>query len=225
LDNDGTFERDEGSNPSFTKSEGRPAGTYTIGLRVTDDDGDAATTTRQLIVVSSVMKRAEKVAKRPDGARRFEFPPSLHLIDPGEYLLNGDDLISAGRKYRGKINASPFPAPLRQGKRQVRWVSLTNATFDSETGAVHGSGYALLRFPAGGRACLAFTVDLPNTGRTTGSFRILGGTGAAKGLHGKGVGSGKFDGSAVSVRGRIRVDFHGNKHYSLGRSGCAPLLG
>jgi hypothetical protein len=225
LDNDGTFERDEGSNPSFTKSEGRPAGTYTIGLRVTDDGGDAATTTRQLIVISSVMKRAAKVAKRLHGARRFEFPPNLHLIDPGQYLLNGDDLISAGRKYRGKISASPFPAALQHGKRQVRWVSLTNATFDGETGAVHGTGYALLRFPAGGRACLAFTLDLPGTGRTTGSFRILGGTGAAKGLHGKGVGSGNFEGSEVSVRGRLHADFHGNKHYSLSGSGCAPLLG
>ena len=227
LDNDGTFERDEGSNPVFTKLDEGFTRTYTIGLRVTDDDGDTATTTGQLIVKNPGDRLAgpKKIAQRVNGGRTFEFPPQLHSIDPGEAILNGTELMLLGRTDRGQIPASPFPASLRLRKREVRWVSTVDATVDSATSEGHGLGFALLTFPAGGRACMAFTVDAPADANAAGSFRILGGVGRARGMRGKGSGVGKVTREGVSLRGRLQVGFGGKKNFHLGRSSCAPLLG
>jgi hypothetical protein len=49
LDGDGSFETDSGTTASASRSYER-SGTYTVGLRVTDDDGDAGETTTQVAV-------------------------------------------------------------------------------------------------------------------------------------------------------------------------------
>jgi YD repeat-containing protein len=49
LDGNGSYETDTGSSPSASKTYAK-AGEYTVGLRVTDDDGVTATTTRTVTV-------------------------------------------------------------------------------------------------------------------------------------------------------------------------------
>jgi YD repeat-containing protein len=231
LDGNGTYELDTGSSPTTTQMEstngfGPYPKEYTAGLRVTDGGGATATTTREVIVDHPTPRLASpsKLAQRLAASKSFEFPPRLREVDPGELMLNGEELIIQGRVDRGRLPASAFPASLRRGKRKVRWVSSTDAVIDSASESGTGRGLALLRFPAGGRACMAFRVDSPPSGKAAGSFRILGGVARATGLRGRGMGEGRMTKDGIAVSGRIDLDFGGKRNFRLGKSDCAPLL-
>jgi hypothetical protein len=225
--NDGTYELDTGTSPTTTQMEPGNGfeGTYTVGLRVTDEDGATGTTTRDVIVQHPArVAPAAKLAQRLPVAEAFELPRRMRVVEAGEMMLNGDELIIQGRIDRGGLAAGMFPASLRRGKRKVRWLSSTDVVTDTVVGSGTGRGLAVLNFPAGGRACMAFRVDKPARGKADGSFRILGGVGRASGLRGRGTGEGKLTSDGLVLDGRLDLDFRGKRSFRLGRSDCAPLL-
>ncbi len=231
LDGNGTYELDTGTSPTTTQMEstngfGPYPAQYTAGLRVTDGLGETGTTTRDVNVdyPPPRLAPASKLEERLGASEEAEVAPMMHQVKPGELQINGDELIVMGRVDRGRIPATPFPASLRHGKRRVRWSSTTDAVIDTVAGSGSANGFALLNFPAGGRACMAFRVDSPPDGKAHGSFRILGGTGRASGLRGRGTGEGKVSDGGVAIDGRFDIGFGGKKHFQLGKSGCAPLL-
>lgn len=237
---DGIYELDTGQSPTLTEQEpgnGFP-GHYTVGLRVTDDGGAAGTTAREVIVehptprVAPAAELARRLATaksfafipRPATAESFSFPPRLRELEPGELILNGDELIIQGVVHRGRLPAAAFPASLRKGKRRVRWTSTADAVIDTVADSGRARGFALLKFPRGGRACMAFRAAAPSRGKAHGSFRIVGGVGRASGLRGRGAGEGRPTPNGVAVRGRLDLDFGGKENFRLGRSRCASLL-
>jgi PKD domain len=225
---DGTYELDTGSSPTLTEMEpgqGFP-GHYTVGLRVTDGDGATGTTTREVIVEhpSPRVASAVKLAPRIPEAETHDVSPRLRQVDPGELQINGDELIVQARMDRGRLPGSAFPAKLRRGKRWVRWKSSTDAVIDTKENAGTARGVALLSFPAGGRACMAFRVDSPPGRKADGAFRVLGGVARASGLRGRGVGEGKVTADGIVIDGRFDLDFGGKRNFRLGKSDCAPLL-
>jgi hypothetical protein len=229
LDNDGSYELDTGSSPTTTQmepsNESGEEGDHTVGLRVTDDQGLIGTTTRVVMVRHPTrVASASKLAQRLPKSKAVELPRRMRVVEPGELMLNGDDLIIEGRIDRGRLAATMFPASLRRGKRKVRWLSSTDLVTDTVVGSGMGRGLALLRFPAGGRACMAFRVDKPARGEADGTFRVLGGVGRAAGLRGRGMGEGRLTERGFVLDGRLDLDFGGKRNFRLGKSDCAPLL-
>jgi hypothetical protein len=232
LDGNGTYELDTGASPTATQMEstngfGPYPAQYTAGLRVTDGLGETGTTTRVVTVEHPPprLAPATKLTRRLTAAETLEVVPRMRQVDAGQLQVNGDELLVQDRIDRGRIPADPFPAKLRRGKRKVRWLSTTDVVIDSAAGGSgNARGFALLRFPAGGRACMAYRVDSPRNGKPGGSLRILGGVGRAKGLRGRGTGEAKLTRDGIVIDGRFDVAFGGKGSFQLGKSGCAPLL-
>jgi hypothetical protein len=234
LDGNGTYELDTGTSPTTTQMESTMGfgpdypRQYTAGLRVTDGAGETGTTTRAV----TVEHPPRRLARSAKSTRRLTLPearalaPRMRQVDAGQLQVNGDQLLVQDRIDRGRLPADPFPDRLRRGERKVRWLSNTDLVIDSTAGGSgNARGFALLRFPAGGRACMGFRVDSPLNGKPEGALRILGGAGRAKGLRGRGTGEAKMTRDGLVIDGRFDVGFGGRRQFQLGKSGCAPLLG
>lgn len=159
LDNDGTYELSTGANP-ITQHEGFSSpGDRTIGLRVSDDGGATAETTRVVAVQHaagasvSPARVALRLQRKSDS---FELAVSASEVDGGTPILNGEQLLVLGATGRGRAPARGVPAPLRDGRRRIRWAERADVSQDLTGDLVEFNGFALLRFPAGGLACVAF---------------------------------------------------------------------
>jgi hypothetical protein len=155
-------------------------------------------------------------------AGRFSADLAGSLADPGRVARRGRRLIGRGLVYKGDFRwRSGRGAALRRFRRGT-FVSTTSFAVDAPPGSdenplllgPRGSDttYALLRFRgSGGRGCLlARTRYRLRHGRVRsmrGTFRFLGGTGAAARLAGGGSFSRRDRAGAVTIRGRARASF------------------
>ena len=220
LDQIPGFERDTGTNPR-TSLFFDNRGTYSIGLRVIDDDGAVGTTTRNVLVRFSTDPR--RVPNRATDLPKFEFSPGGRQVNEGVFQLNGDELLLSRAKARGTLPADGFPAPLR-GSHDVRWAADYVVRNNIQTQEAETEAFVLLTFATGGRACLGVNVAGDGEGEPKGTFRVLGGIGKAARLRGLGTATGDLDDEGnpiVSGRGRFRLT--DSPDYGLGKGRCGPL--
>jgi hypothetical protein len=214
------FERDTGTNPR-TSAFYDNSGTYRVGLRVTDDDGVTATTTRDVVVRFS--PRTDRVARRASNLASFSLTPDGRDVNPGVFILSGDQLILDRAKARGTIPATGFPQPLR-GSHDVRWAADYVVTRSVESGEGEAEAWILLTFATGGRACLGATMWGLGTDDPRGSFRVVGGIGKAARLRGVGTAEpGLADHAHPTIEGQGRFRLADSPDFGLGRSKCGPL--
>jgi hypothetical protein len=227
LDGDGSYETDGGSNPVYVLKDGYPSvGDRTVGLQVTDDVGSVGTTTRTVMVRFSRRVQIEtRIQKRlSDSGEVFSLAPNGHTVDEGTPYVNGDELIISDVEARGRLPARLFPEELRRGMRKVRADAIVQASIDLETDLTRANGFALLTFPAGGRACLAFQATGSATATPSGRYRVLGGRGRdADRLRGVGTAEGMLTTSGIEINGQANFRLRGEQPFRLGRSGCGPL--
>lgn len=221
LDNlGGTFERDTGGIPN-TSTQFDNSGEYTVRLRVTDDEGATAVTSRQVVVRWPT--RTGRVPFRAGAMPKFEFAPSGREVNEGQYLLNGNELILNRAKARGTLPSAPFPEPLRGG-HDVRWATDYVVTTDIATGATDVEAFVLLTFATGGRACMGANLAGEDGENPVGSFRVIGAIGKASRLRGLGTATGSIDESGRPVvKGQGRFRLADEARFGLGKSRCGPL--
>ncbi len=220
LDQIPGFERNTGTVPRTTLFFDN-RGTYTLGLRVTDNLGAPGTTTRQVVVRFSTDPR--RTPTRATETPRFEFTPSAKPVREPVFQLNGNELLLSRAKAKGTLPANEFPAALR-GNHNVRWAADYIVNTNIETGEVDAEAFMLLTFATGGRACLGVNVTGDGEGRPDGTFRVLGGIGKAARLRGLGTATGQLDADGrplVTGTGRFRLADEAN--YGLGKGKCGPL--
>ena len=149
LDGDGAFELDAGATPVATRSFAA-AGSYTVGVRVTDPRGASAAVTRTITVdapnppepvlgkrgVARALRGVVRV--RLPGRRKFVRLDGLIAIPNGTEIdaRRGRVLLTVVRNNRGKLDSAEFYAGrfvFRQakGRRPVTSLKLTGGSFRS----------------------------------------------------------------------------------------------
>ena len=223
LDGDGAFELDAGATPAATRSFAA-AGTYTVGVRVTDPRGASAAATRTIAVdapippepvlgkrgVARTLRGVVRV--RLPGRRKFVRLDGLTAIPNGTEIdaRRGRVLLTVVRNNRGKLDSAEFYAGrfvFRQakGRRPVTSLKLTGGSFRSCRARA-----------AAAVATAAIAADRGNKkkkkvrrlwGDGHGRFRTRGRYGAATVRGTKWLTQDRCDGTLVRVaRGRVRVE-------------------
>jgi len=108
LDGNGTFETDSGSNASITRSYAN-AGTVTVQLRVTDSDGGAADTTRDLTV---------------------DPPPPVNEIPSAAFVVSPNPALTAEAVTFNGIKSNDPDGTIAN----FRWDLDGNGSFETDTG-------------------------------------------------------------------------------------------
>lgn len=222
----GNFEFDTGGTPTTTHSY-EHEGTYTIGLRVTDDTGAQATATRAIVVdAGAIATSARTLLSRTQGSGavfrfRPQFPEQIGAA-PDSLLSPDGSFTILDQAVRGRIPVKLLPGRLRQGARSAPWVGRFNITRFVDGGAKF-AGVALARVPAGGLACLGVRATAPASGEGVGGLRVLGGTRSASALRGALAGTARLRDGEVTLQGRNHMRLSFRARGGLGSGDCADL--
>ena len=220
------FEFDTGGTPTTT-FQYEHEGTYTIGLKVTDDSGAQATTTRAIVVDSKAsVSSAKTLLRRTRGSGavfrfRPQFPEEIGAV-PDSLLSPEGDITVLDQTVQGRVPVKLLPGRLRQGARSAPWVGRFNITRFVDGGAKF-SGVALVRVPAGGLACLGVRANAPVSGEGVGGLQVLGGTRSASALRGAMAGTARMSDGEVVLQGRNHLRLSFKARGGLGTAGCAAL--
>ena len=220
------FERDTGGTPTTTWQYEHP-GTYAIGLKVTDDTGAQATTTRTIFVdANAAAGSARSLLRRTQGSGavfrfRPQFPEMVGEV-PDSLLSPEGDITVLEQAVQGRVPIKLLPGRLRAGARRARWVGNFNITWFAAGGAKF-AGVALVRVPAGGLACLGVRANAPATGSGIGGLEVVGGTRSASALRGALAGTARLRDGEVILQGRNRLRLSFKARGGLGTGECAAL--
>ncbi len=219
------FERDTGGTPTTTWQYEHP-GTYAIGLKVTDDTGAQATTTRTIFVdANAAAGSARSLLRRTQGSGAvFRFRPQFPEMvgEVPDSLLSPEGDITVEQAVQGRVPVKLLPGRLRAGARRARWVGNFNITWFAAGGAKF-AGVALVRVPAGGLACLGVRANAPATGSGIGGLEVVGGTRSASALRGALAGTARLRDGEVILQGRNRLRLSFKARGGLGTGECAAL--
>ena len=106
FDGNGTYETNGGSNPPISHTYATP-GTYTVGLRVTDNGGKTATTTRPVSVNSGESSQySNSVLATPGLAHYWRMGETV-----GPHLLRQRRLEPGDDRAANRPSASPAAIP------------------------------------------------------------------------------------------------------------------
>ena len=220
------FEFDTGSTPT-TIHQYEHEGTYTIGLKVTDDTGAQATTTRAIVVDHlAIATSAKTLLRRTQGSGAvFRFRPQFpEQVGPtsGSLLSPDGDITVLDQTVRGRVPVKLLPGSLRQGARRAPWIGSFNITSYLDGGKKF-SGVALVRVPAGGLACLGVRANAPASGTGVGGIQVLGGTRSAAALRGALAGTARLRDGQVILQGRNHMRLSFKARGGLGTGDCVEL--
>lgn len=186
------------------------AGTYTVRLRVTDDDGATGTTERTVQVMDGVPPgRVIARAQRGVAAARAGLPFRLALgrvsATPGTVTVGGGRLITAGVRAHGRTRLTRAPRILTR-RRSLRWAASLAFTQRGNRAQAElaGSGYILLELSKRASVCLAAKAK-GGIASFDGRLAVAGGSGRGARLRGSGTfgPAAVKDGKAV-VKGRLK---------------------
>ena len=225
----GNFELDSGASP-FASFANEHTGQYSVSLKVTDNAGNSAVTTRTIVVSQNAQASAaasldDTQAMLAAGGAVFRFRPTLprELGDPQGYLLNDQgEFVTAGQPVKGDLPLKLLPKKLRGKARTGEWVGSVDIA-SSVNGDTTWDGTGLLKLPGGGLACLGFSAETPASGLGQGSVEVLGGRGAGARLYGTLAGTASVKGRSVVVRGRNHLLLAEPREGGLQTTACAPL--
>jgi PKD repeat protein len=225
--NDGTFD-DSGTSPSATHNYAF-AGTYTVALRVTDNEGHTGTTEHTVQVVDGVPPSgviAREVAGVTGAGAGSPFTIGLGQValTPGTTTVSGVKLVTAGMRAHGRLHFNKAPKLLGRN-RSPRWAgSVALVQRGSGTAAkLSGQGFILLALSKRNVVCLAGTASATLLGRGfNGKLAVAGGRGSGARLRGTGTFSPAVHLSSKPVlSGRLKVR-QVRKARSLPKA-CRPL--
>jgi PKD repeat protein len=189
---DGTYDE---TDTSPTTTHNYPfAGTYTVRLRVTDNDGQTGTTEQTVQVMDGVppggliAREAAGVTAAGAGSP-FTIGLGQVAFTPGTTTVSGVRLVTAGMRAHGRLHFKKAPKLLGRN-RSPRWAgSLALVQRGSGAGArLSGQGYILLALSKTNSVCLAGTASATLLGRGfKGKLAVAGGTGTGARLRGTGI--------------------------------------
>src|SRR4051794_8255303 len=206
---DGTYDQ-TGTSPAATHSYPF-AGTYTVRLRVTDDDGATGTTENTVQVMDGVppgrvLARESGGASAAGAGVPFTLRLSSVKATPGTTTVGGARLITAGVRAHGRFRLTRAPRILGR-HRSIRWAASLAFTQKGNRAKekASGKGYLLLALSRRSSVCLA--------AKAAGSFKTFSGRLAVAGGTGRGGqlrGTGTFKPPALSakhvlVKGRLKL--------------------
>jgi PKD repeat protein len=189
---DGTYD-ESGTSPTATHNYDH-ADTFTVRLRVTDNDGQTGTTDRTVQVMDGIPPGG-LIAREAAGvsAARTGSPFTIALdhaaITPGTTTVSGAKLVTAGVRAKGRLRFKKEPKLLGR-HRSPRWAgSLALVQRGSGPKAkLSGQGYILLTLSKRNAVCLAGTASATLTGRGfKGKLAVAGGKGPSARLRGSGT--------------------------------------
>jgi PKD repeat protein len=224
-DNNGTWDT-SGPGPTATHHFDVPT-TYTVRLRVTDDDGDDAITERRFTVNDAPPGKLAAGGWPALTAAGAGTPFSLKLgttkLTPGTKTLNGVKLVTAGLAGRGKLRFARLPKALKP-HRNAKWAGTLSLvqTGNGAAARLKGQGYLLLRFSRSNSLCFAGKVGGDYTGKPfKGTLATVGGSGLGAHVRGTGTFSLPVTGKDTKVTGHMKLR-RARKPLVLPRA-CRPL--
>lgn len=222
--NDGGF--DFTSTTSPTAQIVNQPGSTTVRLRVTDDDGATAETTR---AVPGASRGRQGPSTAGAGAARQARPSRIRFdvrrgrtLRLGTPMLAGDVLFTDDTVSRGVGTFSGAPDRLDLPSN-VRWATQLDIFQSVSTQRLRGEGFMLVRFGGAGSVCLSLSVRQgPVAVRPRGVFGAIGGTGMGRKL----AGGGSFvireaNGDSPALRARGAMVAADPRAYP--RAACGPL--
>jgi PKD repeat protein len=209
-DDNGSWDT-SGPSPTATHRFDAPT-SYTVRLRVTDDDGDDATTERQFFVHDAPPGKLAAGGWPTLTAAAAGTPFSLKLgatkLTPGTKTLNGVKLVTAGLAGHGKLRFARLPKALKP-HRKAKWAGTLSLiqTGNGAAARLKGQGYLLLGFSRRDSLCFAGKVAGDYTGKPfRGTLATVGGTGLGGHVRGTGTFSLPVSGKAANtVNGRMKL--------------------
>jgi hypothetical protein len=200
LDGNGSLETDSGNNPTLDFNYPQ-AGTYPVRLRVIEQGGRSNDATVDLRVTE-----AGAAALAAARGRRFSARIALVAIrgQAGKLRRHGAIRERRGLMALGGVDGKLSGPPRRAlaPLLDARWLTRVNITTSTRTGALTLRGLALAssKGDEAGQACLRLRFTGRRGGRSGGSFRVLGASGASAGL----AGTGTF-GYRLDRQGKVRL--------------------
>jgi len=213
-----SYEWDWTDDGAFDESHDTPdavhlyysAGTYTVALRVTDNEG-ATAIDRATVQIMDGLPPGKVLAREGDGVSAAAAGTSFTLtagkikLTPGTTTVAGSKLLTAGIHARGRLHFKRAPKLLGT-HRSPRWAgSLALLQKGSGPSAkLSGEGYVLLAFSKKDRLCLGGTASASLSGAGfKGRLAVAGGSGLGARLRGTGTfapGAG-----TRAVKGRLKL--------------------
>jgi YD repeat-containing protein len=226
LDGNGTFETDTGSNPHATRADyGATPAQRTTSLRVTDNSGRTATTSRALVIDNSICAPAASPsvsAAAVEHKARFTLTLGGRSTKRGILMVSGNRVITSHSRSKGTVHLRGLPTPL-QRVRRARWVGELSSVLDLRTRRFRAQGVSLLDLGRRGHLCTSLSVTQRRARVASGQMKVLGGSGPARHIDGQAT----YTGGAgltgpLKVKGHIEMEQKA-KGKGLNRA-CRALL-
>jgi hypothetical protein len=206
LDGNGTFETDTGSDPHATRADyGATPVQRTTSLRVTDNSGRTATTSRALVVDNSICAPAASPsvsAAAVEHKARFTLTLGGRSTKRGILMVSGNRVITSHSRSKGTVHLRGLPTPL-QRVRRAPWVAQLSSVLDLRTRRFRAQGVSLLDLGRRGHLCTLLTVTQRRGRKPSGQMKVLGGSGPARHIDGQAA----YTGDA-GLRGALKVTGH-----------------
>jgi PKD repeat protein len=208
---DGTFDESHDSPDAVHLYDS--SGTYTVALRVTDNEG-ATAIYRATIQIMDGLPPGKVLAREGAGVSAaaagspFTLEASKVKLTPGTTTVTGSKLLTAGIRATGRLHFKRAPRLLGT-HRSPRWVG-SLALLQKGSGLkakLSGQGYVLLAFSKKDRLCLGGTASASLSGAGfKGRLAVAGGSGLGARLRGTGTFAPQAAraGSRV-VKGRLKL--------------------
>ncbi len=210
LDGDGTFEVGPSPQPTTSRTYTTP-GTRSVQLRI--NTGTSAAPDTETIALSVLANTARGSVASASAARRAPAPRfSARLrrvslpIDLGSPIRRG--ALTRVRPFlaRGRLVAPTRGLGALRPFRRSRWVARLSLSANGRTAKARLRGLALATFAkGGGRACVRLSMTTRGGRSPAGRVRVLGGSGPAAQLGGRGRFTFRFRDGAPRLAGRLKA--------------------